>query len=331
MTIERFMLDGHRDPEVYEQLTRSDLFPLVRDMEFKFGLKVLKKGTLRGVGSGNSRDSWVLAHKNGFAIGEVYVDQVWDPRKSTHVDSFMYYTPYYSKDRGRSSAERNTIQSKKMSSLITAISKYSAVPTMQRHTLTFVNRTPEAAKLMMRSLGNDAKHHDLTPSEVQGLLSAYLGESTNENSAYLDKNKCQNILDKYKEADKIMEQKKTEVVRAFSNPFYIIAVDRQGEVLVGKAAFPDIQLDGGSHSGVKTGEPIIVRDFKRYKSIEEVGDGSLTALSTMIKVSYENKASTTISGFPITDKYDADLDVAFYYRTSLSIYDHLWMVIPCST
>jgi hypothetical protein len=138
-------------------------------------------------------------------------------------------------------------------------------------------------------------------------------------------------LTNYKEADKIMEQKKTEVVRAFSNPFYIIAVDRQGEVLVGKAAFPDIQLDNGLHSGVKTGEPIIVRDFKRYKSIEEVGDGSLTALSTMIKVSYENKASTTISGFPITDKYDADLDVAFYYRTSLSIYDHLWMVIPCST
>jgi len=48
MTMERFMLDGYRDPELYQVLKDSVTFPLVREMEFKYGLKVLKKSAIRG-------------------------------------------------------------------------------------------------------------------------------------------------------------------------------------------------------------------------------------------------------------------------------------------
>lgn len=334
MTMERFMLDGYRDPELYQVLKDSVTFPLVREMEFKHGLKVLKKGAIRGVKPdrssescrvGNDGDSWVLAHTNGVVIGEVYMDKVYDHRKDQDVNTYMFYTPHFTKNRGRGSNERNTIQSTKISGLMAAIKRYDAIKTPHDHSMALAKRTKEAARIMSRELGDTTKStSELSGDEIHALLSYHLGESPNKHTLALDKNRCQNILDKYEVADRIWERKKEEISRAFKTPFYIVGVDKTGEFIIGKAAYPNASYDD-------VGQVVITQDFKRYKSIAETEDGSLMAISTMIKVAYENNLGSTLHGFPITDMYNADLDVAFYYGASPSLYEHLWMVIPCNT
>ena len=325
MTMERFMLDGYRDPELYQVLKDSVTFPLVREMEFKHGLKVLKKGAIRGVKVGNDGDSWVLAHTNGVVIGEVYMDKVYDHRKDRDVNTYMFYTPHFTKNRGRGSNERNTIQSTKISGLMAAIKRYDAIKTPHDHSMALAKRTKEAARIMSRELGDTTKStSELSGDEIHALLSYHLGESPNKHTLALDKNRCQNILDKYEVADRIWERKKEEISRAFKTPFYIVGVDKTGEFIIGKAAYPNASYDD-------VGQVVITQDFKRYKSIAETEDGSLMAISTMIKVAYENNLGSTLHGFPITDMYNADLDVAFYYGASPSLYEHLWMVIPCNT
>jgi hypothetical protein len=42
MTVERYFLDGYRDEALYDELKASDTFPLVRELEFKYGLKVFR-------------------------------------------------------------------------------------------------------------------------------------------------------------------------------------------------------------------------------------------------------------------------------------------------
>jgi len=325
MTMERFMLDGYRDPELYQVLKDSVTFPLVREMEFKYGLKVLKKGAIRGAKMGQNSDSWVLAHTNGVVIGEVYMDKVYDSKKDADVNTYMFYTPHFAKNRGRGSDERNTIQSTKISGLMAAIKRYHAIKTSDDHSMVLAKRAKEAARLMSHELGDTRKStSELSGDEIHALLSYHLGESPNKHTLALDRNRCQNILDKYEAADRIWERKKEEISRAFKTPFYIVGVDRTGEFLVGKAAYPNASYDD-------VGQVVITQDFKRYKSIAETEDGSLMAVSTMIKVAYENNSGSTLHGFPITDKYNADLDVAFYYGSSPSLYENLWMVIPCNT
>ena len=69
MTVERFFLDGYRDEEAYEVLKTSPVFPLVRELEFKYGLKVLRRTSIQGA------PAWQLAYPNGIAVCKVFTNK----------------------------------------------------------------------------------------------------------------------------------------------------------------------------------------------------------------------------------------------------------------
>ena len=52
---------------------------------------------------------------------------------------------------------------------------------------------------------------------------------------------------------------------------------------------------------------------------------------TMMKVSYETKEVRRLGvlNFPIMDKYDEGLDAVFFYNSSPTNYEHVWMATPC--
>lgn len=67
--------------------------------------------------------------------------------------------------------------------------------------------------------------------------------------------------------------------------------------------------------------------FKRYPNIEAYPE--LVPLMTMVKVAYESNDHGKQGIFPIMDKYDVNLDMAFFYSGRPSHYDCLWMTTPC--
>jgi hypothetical protein len=172
-------------------------------------------------------------------------------------------------------------------------------------------------------MGESNKQNSFTANEIHVILATLLGESTDGIPVALDLNKCKNILDIYKEADRIRDVKVEESKRFFKNPFYLVGVDAYKHLLIGK--FKMITIGSNSHDCKYE----VIEDFKRYRTVEDYPE--LLPLMTMMKVSYENKSESKLGpmNFPVMDKYDEGLDAVFFYNSPPSQYDHAWMATPC--
>jgi hypothetical protein len=320
MSVERFFLEGFRDEAEYERLKQSPAYPLVRELEFKFGLKVIRRtGLIRYEGPDLS-DVWVMGHTNGIAVGKVFVSPASKNSGPDKANEYCYRSPYYSKERGSSREDKETIRSVKVSSLIATLTRHKVVPPpleMEKRKVKQINIAMEQLK---RGLGDSNKPNELHSNEIHALLLMALGKSPNSEWVKVDQNKCQIILDKYEEADRVRKVKAEESQRMFFNPFWMIGVDGFGDYIIGKYKLVKVADETIQYETV---EP-----FKRYRSYESVPE--LVPLMTMVKVAYENEPHKA-GVLPTTDKYDPNLDSVFFYNASTTHYDHVWMVTSCNT
>lgn len=311
MTMNRYFLDGFGTDEEYDALVRSKVFPLVRELEFKYGLKVLRSVPVRD-NWGDSLLGYQLCNKYGIAIGKVWTNS--EGGKERNQLEYCYRSPYYSKERGATREDKETFRSIKVASLMAAINRVGAIPPADEMTTKKVKLANDGIELMRRALGVSNKHSELQADDVHALLAHFFGENPNSLGLSIDVDKCKNLFDKYNEADRIRELKSREVERAFANPFFMIGIDEIGHFIVGKFKVKDNQYE--------TVEP-----FKRYKSYEDVPE--IVSFMTMAKVRYENSGGRLHYGFPLVDLYDADLDMTFFYTNAPTHYDCLWMTTPC--
>jgi hypothetical protein len=288
--------------------------PLIRELNFHYELKVLEhKLEYQRVGAQSQQTTFYLANKHGFAQGHVYT---WEEDGKTH---YAYNTPFVSKERGKDDLHRHTWTSHKLPSLMGALKKSQAIPddTVDKK----MRRIIDGLKHQVE--GHFGKTYKSTDSfdgeEFHNLLKALLlGDHSG-----VDRSKCQAALDKYNEIDSNVIVRKKEVTRLFESPFYLIAADKRGHCMVGKV------------KRVKDGNGVwqnsIVQDFHRitqetlYKVYPD-----LVPILTMTKVAYEDGKHQMITPFmPRTDSYDSNLDIAYYYPSSITEYGEQWMMIPC--
>jgi len=306
----RYILDGFESEEFEQSLKASDVFPLIRDICHKFGVKVLAEVDLGG-GGGHNKQSFQLCLTNGMAVGKVFT-RTNDEGKV----EYCYRTPYYRKDRGRSNEDKETLHSTKVSSLMATIGRVKAMPSVADLLGKKMSKLSSAVSIMENALGSTYKSTgELKVDEIQALLCAFLGETPNGNHLTIDTLKCKKVLDIYNEADRVAVKKLEEVSRFFSNPFYMIGADQYGHFIVGK-----VKIVGEQHE--------IVEQFKRYKDITERDD--LIPVMTMTKLAYEGKGHKLQNGYiPREDMYDENLDAVFFYERQATHYDYIWMATPC--
>ena len=300
----------------------SDVLPLVRELQFKYNLKVM--GKVMNVGYPQTdKDSYMMCYPNGLAVCKVWTTKV-GGAKNNQLE-FCFRTPHYAKSRGSDQNDRETIRSTKLSSLMAVLKRQGVVRDRKTIMDSKVKDTKQGVQNLRKAMGTSDKQNNFTPDEIHVMLATLLGESTDGISVPLDLNKCKNTLDIYKEADRIRDIKREESKRFFKNPFYLIGIDDYKHLLIGKFKMTVL------HSDTNKMEYEIIEDFKRYKTIEEYPE--LLPLMTMMKVSYEAKECRRLGvlNFPIQDKYDEGLDAAFFYNSNPSNYDHAWMATPCPT
>lgn len=315
MSIVRFFYEGFRNEQLYEELMASPALPLVRELEFKHGLKVIRK--LSTYTPDHSEvDSWLMVNKAGIAVGQAYV-----AKNDDNKTVYCFRTPYFRKNRGVNSVDRETVSSVKLSSLMSTIARHEVIRSEDEMTIKKLNVLGGLMEQHRQSLGKSRKDtHGWDANEIHALLLKVLGVSTNSNRAYVDENKCKEMLDKYEEADRVADIKIEEGKRMFSNPFYLVGIDDSGEYLIGKFRVKDVK-DGD----IKATETIA--PFKRYRSIEEVPE--LIPVMTMAKLAYEHRDVRKCHGFPVMDKYDENLDAVFYFSSTPTMYEHAFMLTPC--
>ena len=315
MSIQRFFLDGFGSDEELTSLKDSPAFPLVREIEFKFGLKVLRTAVTRS--NTGAVVAFQLCNKFGIAIAKVWAQQNADGKME-----YSYRSPYYRKERGSSPEDKETIRSVKISSLMATLTRHNVVPPHDEMVGKKVAMTKDAMALMRRAMGDSSKAQELRPDEIHALLAQFLGQDLNSRGLSIDLDKCKNTLDKYDEADRIRDKRVEEVNRAFANPYYMVGVDELGHHIIGKFRL-SVMDEANNKFQYETIEP-----FKRYATIEDYPD--LVSLMTMVKVSYETKDTMSKHyGYPVQDRYDENLDMTFFYNQRPTHYDCLWMTTPC--
>jgi hypothetical protein len=304
VTVERFFLENFHDEVTYQELYNSPLFPLVRELQFKFGLKAIR----------NVAGAWLLSHSNGIAVGKVFL------RQKDGKSEYCFRTPFYTKERGNSREDKETIRSGKISSLVATLSRCKIIPAAIDMETRKAKQVGTAQDILKKSLGESRKISEFSADETHALLLMALGRSPNSEWVKVDQNKCQAVLDKYEEADKVRKAKIEEASRMFSNPYWMVGVDEFGDYLIGKYKLYS-SSDGtvGCHA---------IQSFRRYRSYEQLPE--IVPLMTMVKVTHENYGRHA-GVLPVTDDYDKSLDAVFFYNTSPTHYDQVWMVTPCST
>jgi len=318
----RYYLDGFGTEDELNELLASDVLPLVRELQFKYGLKVM--GKVMNVGYPQTdKDSYMMCYTNGLAVCKVWTTKV-GGIKNDQLE-FCFRTPFYVKSRGQDQSDRETIRSTKLSSLMAVLKRQAAVRSKKDIMDSKIKMIRNGAHSLRKAMGNSDKQNSFTPDEIHAMLATLLGESTDGIPVALDLNKCKNTLDIYKEADKIRDIKREESKRFFKNPFYLIGIDDYHHLLIGKFKMTVL------HSDTSKMEYEIIEDFKRVKTIEEYPE--LVPLMTMMKVSYENKDMRRLGklNFPLMDKYDEGLDAVFFYSGSPTNYEQAWMATPCPT
>ena len=319
MTIERFFLDGFRDELNYARLKESACFPLVRELEFKYGLKVSHLTFIRDNKYGNWDDqvpAWHMCHKNGIAVGKVYMTKNADGK-----DEYCWRSPYYSKERGESREDKQTIRSIKISALMATLTRQNVVPNPQLMEQKKMKMVGNAIHHVKKSFGSSEKAmYGWDSNELHALLLMALGKNPNSDWVKVDQNKCQETLDKFEESDRVLKEKVAESMRFFTNPFFMVGVDGFGDYLIGKFKLTTVTDTNGVVYEV-------IEPFKRYHSYEEVPE--LIPVMTMTKLAYEGKDFAMVGAIPRTDLYDPNLDAVFFYDSSPSHYDHVFMVTPC--
>lgn len=318
----RYYLDGFGSEDELNELLASDVLPLVRELQFKYNLKVM--GKVMNVGYPQTdKDSYMMCYPNGLAVCKVWTTKV-GGAKNDQLE-FCFRTPFYIKSRGSDQNDRETIRSTKLSSLMAVLKRQDVVRDKKLIMDNKVKQVRLGAHALRKAMGESDKQNSFTPDEIHAMLATLLGESTDGIIPVLDLNKCKNTLDIYKEADRIRDIKREESKRFFKNPFYLIGIDDYKHLLIGKFKMTTLHIDTSKI------EYEIIEDFKRVRTIEEYPE--LIPLMTMMKVSYETKECRRLGmlNFPIMDGYDEGLDAAFFYGSQPTNYEQAWMATPCPT
>jgi len=318
------ILDGFSTPELEQAVAEHRTLPLVRELAFKYGLRV--SGT---DSTDSTRDSLVLAHQNGMNVAQVYMGgyvgraSKKEGREGEKLEEqhFCIYTPHAQKSRGRSPRERSTFHSNKLSMLIAAIKKNNVIPTPEvvfdSHCKTVIS---DCIKRAERNVGGDKvrKSNELDPRDVHTLL-----KSVFDNTPLVDMSIYKRVLDKYDEVDKMIEHVKIEMHRMFEKSFYVLGANKLDQVMVGVYKLSRFEIADNKFSA----EEIV--PLSRVANIE--GYPELLALMTMYKVSKEDDGKYEFGGLlPARCAYEKDFELSIDFDCYPTEFDYVWAVTPCT-
>jgi len=287
-----------------QQLKQSSALPIVEEMFYKYGLKVL--------GGEPSGQAFFLT-----LDGPTYC------RVGMFNNEWFYYSKFYRKQRGRSDIDRQTLTSIKLSSLMKSLEKNNAVPS----SVTEVVRYSISKKVryqIERGIGRTGK--DLWGADVQSVheaLRVFFGEKDKLSVSQHAVAECKKLLDQFNASDDNMRQQKDKIEEFFKDGAYAIGQDYLDGYIIAKISINDDDetIYEGPVQRVKN-----LTDYEGYKDMA----GAVTIIRTYLeseKSRYTFVRADDSFLIPVLDKYFTDLDACCVYDRSPSTFDINWMVI----
>ena len=302
--------EGFENEVLDNVINNSSEKRLIQELNFKYGLKVVD----RTVSTNTYQPStFLLADPSGFMVGRVWTD------KEGEDLIYNYRTPYYRKDRGSDSADRETIHSKKLSTLMATLKRNNVIPPSSGIVNKICKEVFNAGiNQMESSFGSSYKQASFNAEILQDMMRAIvLGETPNENTL----TQCKETLDKWNEKDKIQSEKVENVRRFFGNEFYAIGADKLNHLVIGSVK--TMPRQGTGDYSFET-----VKPFKRVTEVPE----ELKAITLMNKVHAEGNNVTKFYSniVPAISGYIPSLDVVNVSIRHVDEFNCHWTFVPCS-
>ena len=303
---------GKDTSDLEELIDNSTSKNLIKELNFKYDYQVIS--ALKPPEIYNDKTiKYLMGRADGFALATVWTEGI-----GTEL-TYCYRSPYYRKERGSDSADREILRSKKLSALMATLKRHDVIPDKNFMLKNLSDQWTYSAHLLEKSLGSHEKHRgELDIEDLHDLLRKVVGESPNT----LDLNKCQLVLDKYDEADRIKVKKQEEVSRFYDKEFYCVGADDLDNLIIGTVK--RVKMDKPDRYTCE-----VIKPFKRTLAMPE----ELQAVMLMSKVALEDRYSKFYANYiPRYDGYDSNLDIVFTSNNSrIDEYKLTWALIPCST
>lgn len=319
-----YIFNGCESEELEQTILNNKALPLIRELAFKYKLKVLK--TVRASDSADGGVNFVMTKPEGivagFPIGEVsYVtERSYKLGEEAFTDSFCYYSPYFVKSRGRTDRDRRTIKIQKLASLMATLKRMDAIPDDIDIQNLQVDSMRDGYRRVAFNLGRVSRDTVLGVRDIEVLVKNVVnGVPVTTDILEI----CKRQLDIYDKADKIESEKTNELKRMFGTEFYAIGANRNGDMMLGTLR---LEMDFTQYSPERE-EFKLIKPFKRIKSIEDAPE--IIPIMTMLKVVSEGSDRDKLCGIPSEGKFYPELDLVVDYYRYPDLYNFVWAVTPC--
>jgi hypothetical protein len=319
-----YIFDGCESEELEQAVLNNKALPLIRELAFKYKLKVLK--TVRSGSTTDGGINFVMTKSEGtvagFPICEVShtTERNYILGEEVNVDYFNYYSPYFEKSRGRTERDRRTIKSKKLVSLVSTLKRMDAIPEDIDIQNLQVDSMRDGFRRVTASLGRVNRDTVLESKHIQALVKNVINGSPVTTDIL---EICKRQLDIFNTADKLESDKLNELKRMFGTEFYAIGANRNGDMMVGTLR---LEMDFKQFSPERD-EFKLVKPFRRIKSIEDVPE--IIPIMTMLKVVSEGSDRDKLCGIPTDAKFYPELDLVVDYYRYPDLYNFVWAMTPC--
>jgi hypothetical protein len=305
--------EGFETQQLSETIDKSTTKILLQELEYKYGLKTIAFS----VSPYNKEIHFLVANPQGFAIANVW----------THTEAgdviYNYRSPFYRKERGSDVADRETLRSKKLSSLMATLKRNDVIPPSDGTLPSHVGECfAQGTGLLDSHHGSDYKQSNLSSDDIHALLKkVFLGVNPDEKTMDISKQ----LLDKFDSKDKIKEAKQQDLIRFFDNEFIAVGADKLNHLVIGTVRRLPKQGDYPRFE--------VVKPFKRFTDIPEEYE-SVRAPLLMHKLVVDNKDNNTVfyaNIIPASSGYNPDLDLVSVMKARVDEFNSMWVLIPCST
>lgn len=308
----KLIYEGFENEHLEHLINESSAKRLIQELNFKYGLKVVDKVDAHALARNNPM-SFLLAEPSGFMVAKVWVD------KEDGHDVYNYRSPFYRKERGSDTVDRETVHSKKLSTLMATLKRQNVVPPIGGTLMKVCKESFGAGINQMEAHhGRDYKNSNFSADQIHLMLKAIL---LRESPSELDLNKCKETLDKWDEQDRIKVKKHEDIERFFLNEFYAIGADKLNHLVIGSVkAMPRQGHD-----------EYYFQEVKPFKRVKELPD-EFKAVMLMNKVHAEGKNVTKFYAniVPQASGYNPDLDLINVSTRPVDEFNYHWTLIPCS-
>jgi hypothetical protein len=291
------------DDSLKEEVLSNSALPLIKELNHAYGLKVFRKSTHNGYAG------FLMCNDEGFAIAKAFF----------HDGAYHYHAPYQQKSRGSDNFDRQTFRSTKLSTLMSTLKKAKVVTTTDR----VLNHYKRQFDNMIGRVSNsfeDKSKDSLPPAHAQKLLQAMLDGKDMNSFPQADRDLYLDILDNYKNVDKMKVVKKEGIESMFKDCHLVLA-DGEGQYLVSESTYEYTTSQNwhGHRLQIKPTTP-----FKRVKNLTDYP--SVISTLTMLKVHLGDDFRSYASGtsnclVPQGDKHIPDLEVVYGYESRHGDFD----------